>query len=345
MFWTAFASGGRRVYYDYPARLKPPASLKPKVEVEEQFKLTEEDVSFFYENGYLGPFDLIPAEVAETFCKDIVDSVAETESEVFSFEQGDYEFDENNPAHSTALAKKRMNLFNRHLDDSRLLNLFRSRAVTERCAQLLGPNLILWRTFFFNILPRSPGTAWHQASTYLLEDMQESIVNPPDMEELFQLTCWVALTDATLEKGCMRVIPGSQKDLYTISLTPAEEGSANNVYGAFDGTLDYPIDSSEKRNIEMKAGQFFLFTERVLHGSRGNSTDGTRWAVNARITRTDTRIYTERMLNNSHRYSIYGISKLSLDNWDAVLVRGEDEFGINRLRPEPTTEAEEAQAS
>ena len=163
-------------------------------------------------------------------------------------------------------------------------------------------------------------------------DTKESIVNPPRLDELFQLTCWVALTDATLERGCMRVIPGSQKNLYPISLTPAKDGLSNNVFGVFDGEINYPIESSKKQNLEMKAGQFFFFTERVLHGSVGNTTDQTRWGVSCRVTRTDTRIYSDRMLNKAHEYPLYGINKLNLDSWEAVLIRGEDKLGVNRIR-------------
>lgn len=67
MFWTAFSSGGTRVYFEYCCNLREPDSYEPKVKVDSQYQLTQEDIYAFYENGYLGPFDLIsPHEVPAT---------------------------------------------------------------------------------------------------------------------------------------------------------------------------------------------------------------------------------------------------------------------------------------
>ena len=81
----------------------------------------------------------------------------------------------------------------------------------------------------------------------------------------------------------------------------------------------------------MAAGQFFIFSERALHGSLPNTTDEWRWAVNGRLVKPDTRLYTEKMLAEGHSYKVVGVNQISLDNWRAVLLRGEDRFHRNRL--------------
>ncbi len=346
MFWMAFKSGGRKLYYDYYSQLKQPESYQPKTSVEPEFELSEEDIKFFYDNGYIGPFDLMPSDAAEKLRTYLVDSVVNSESKTLSLKAGDYEFDTENKSNDdifsenankpTEEAKKyfigRMNSFNRHLEEPKIIDLFSHPAIIERCAQLVGPDLLLWRTRFFEIPAHSEGTKFHQASTWLYENQKESVANPPNPEELYQVTCWIALTDATIDNGCMMLIPGSQKEIYPILLgEKSPEHHKNNVYGNREGKLDYPIDTAEIRPIEMKAGQFFLFSERVLHGSFDNKTDASRWAINGRLARTDTRFYTDKMLNNSHQVKYFSIKKMNLDKWKAVLVRGEDHFGYNRL--------------
>ena len=44
------------------------------------------------------------------------------------------------------------------------------------------------------------------------------------------------------------------------------------------------------------------------------------------------------MLTQGHSYKVAGVSQIRLDNWQAVLVRGKDTFGYNRLRKESLAE-------
>ncbi|RQH40902.1 hypothetical protein D5R40_15670 [Okeania hirsuta] len=343
MFWTAALSGGKKIYFDYCCEFKTPKSYQPKVKVAPEFQLSPENIKFFYENGYLGPFKLMSEDEAENLREYLLNSVVNTVPP--QVDRSSYKFEETGNIAEDLLPEsnllteeykeyfsERFKTLNRHLDNSTLLALFKRPEIVERCAQLLGPNLLLWRSRFFEIYPHSSGTQWHQNSNWLYENMRDSVVNPSDSSELFQLTCWIALTDANKEKGSMMVIPGTHQTIY-----PIQRGSTltddNNLHlHSFGyGDIDYPIDNTEKKLIEMKAGEFFLFTERVIHGSCENTTDSSRWAVNFRLVKTDTRIYTEEMLEKGHKDTYHNVKNLCLDYWKAVLVRGEDHFGYNRL--------------
>jgi ectoine hydroxylase-related dioxygenase (phytanoyl-CoA dioxygenase family) len=66
---------------------------------------------------------------------------------------------------------------------------------------VLGPNLLAWSVELFIKEPGSAKTvSWHQDITYW--GMGET-----DDE----VTAWVALSDVTIEAGCMRFIPGSHR--------------------------------------------------------------------------------------------------------------------------------------
>jgi chlorinating enzyme len=343
MFWVALKSSGKIRYFDYYCRFKEPNSYKPRASVAPEFQLTEEQIRGFYENGYVGPFDLLPSEEMEDLQQYLVNSLLKTESKHLSFTAGDYEFDttskdglvtsENREV--TEDYKKNflnsMNQIDRHLDYERLMNLFKHPAITERAAQLLGTDILLWRSKFFEIIPGLE-TTLHQASTFWSYNQQEALVTPEDDEDIFQLTCWIALTDANKENGCMMILPGTHKEIYPIDLGEFTQDSINNIstYLNQDLKINYPGELPQPHYIEMKAGQFYLFTERVIHGSLKNKSDKSRWGLNGRIVSTSTRIYTKKMLEGLHHNKSLKLKNINLDKWRAVLLRGEDRFGYNR---------------
>ena len=345
MFWTAFKSGGEKIYFDYYCRLQQPDSYQPKVVVDEQYRLSEAEIRSFYEDGYIGPFTMISPEEAESVKNHLINLISNTESSVYPYSLGIFEIQAKDKAQPTnekvmsnhEVAFRGMNMRDRYIEDPVLLSLFKNPALTERCAQLLGPDLLLWRTLFFSKGPKSNGTPFHQASASLPENMKEPAINPPNFEELFQLTCWIALTDATKEKACMTVVSGTSKEIYPVKVEAYNASKADNQKGRFGNLkieVDYPIDAKKVKKIEMKAGQFLIFSERAMHGSLDNKTDQWRRAVAGRIVRPNTKIYTKKMLEKNHSMLLGGIDKLKLDNWKAALIRGEDRFGYNRLLEE-----------
>ena len=73
-------------------------------------------------------------------------------------------------------------------------------AIPDAVEDLIGPNI---RLFHLSVWPKNAHdpayVSWHQDATYF------------GLEPALQVTAWVALTDASIEAGCMEVIPGSHK--------------------------------------------------------------------------------------------------------------------------------------
>ena len=69
-----------------------PKNYKPKANVKApDLQLTEEQIKFFHDNGYVGPFDLLsPNEVNELreYCFDVLSK----DSQVYNLSKGDYYF-------------------------------------------------------------------------------------------------------------------------------------------------------------------------------------------------------------------------------------------------------------
>ena len=249
MFWVLIKSGVTRAYIDQPCEFKMPSSFKPKVLVKPQHQISETQIKQFCEDGFLGPFDAFSREEMADFRNDLL-AVESTVSQTYGF----------------------VTPRDRHFEMPRLWNYLSSAAITDRVAQLLGPDLLCWRSQIFYKGPNAPAIQFHQASTFMVEDYLDPAIFPPNRDELFQLTVWVAVDDATPENGCLQFVRGSHERMRTIKFG-GEEGFYNANY-----SLEFDRDPKQIVTVPVKAGQFVIFAERCIHGSPPNVTDRHRLA-------------------------------------------------------------------
>ena len=94
-------------------------------------------------------------------------------------------------------------------------NLMRHAKILDAVEDLIGPDILCWNTFFWIKEPLSETfVSWHQDLRYWGLDTDHLV------------SVWLALSPATLETGCMRVLPGSHKgDL----LPHSDEYKENNL--------------------------------------------------------------------------------------------------------------------
>jgi non-heme Fe2+,alpha-ketoglutarate-dependent halogenase len=299
VFWVLISSGLTRAYIDQPCEFTMPDSCEPKVKVEPKFQLTEKQIRKFYEDGFIGPLDAFSPEEMADFRQDMLEaekSVCKT-----------YNF---------------VTPRDRHFEMPRLWGYMKHPAITERLAQLLGPDLLVWRTQMFHKPPKAPAIQFHQASTFMVEDYQDPALHPANRNDVFQLTAWIAVDDATHENGCLDFIRGGHSSMRTIKFG-GEEGFYNAAY-----TLEFDRQNSEVVRVPCKAGQFIIFMERCIHGSAANTTDRHRLAFNLRAIPTNVAVYPQK----KYYRSVYNGGKYFLDNWGVALLRGQDKYKLSRVR-------------
>ena len=94
---------------------------------------------------------------------------------------------------------------------------------------------------------------WHQDQGVLLEEADEATI----------LSCWVAVTDADENNGCMQVVPRSNRqDLYHHCPGDPQMGIPEKLL-PLDGAIALP----------MRAGSALFFGQRLVHGSLDNTTE------------------------------------------------------------------------
>src|SRR6516225_7021225 len=104
---------------------------------------------------------------------------------------------------------------------------------------------------------------WHQ-------DM--GVVNS-EADETKMISVWVAVLDATVENGCLQVVPGSHRGELAIHCN-YDEGKRQ----YFQLNIPDPLVPSNQRPIPMKAGDALFFHKKLMHSSLPNKTEGIRWS-------------------------------------------------------------------
>lgn len=144
-----------------------------------------------------------------------------------------------------------------HLAHPRFDELIRDPRILDPVEQLIGPNLKLILCQGLHKPPRTGGEiAWHQDDYYFRVSKDNAVVS-----------CWMAFDDATLDNGCMWVIPGAHTGLW------AHESLESAGYAMTDP------DESRAIPLELNAGQIMFHHGCTPHRTLPNTTSRPRRAL------------------------------------------------------------------
>ena len=139
-----------------------------------------------------------------------------------------------------------------------LLDVAREPAVVDLLTTVIGPNVKLVQSMLFIKSENMPGQAWHQDESHI----------PTRDRSLTAL--WIALDDATIDNGCLWVIPGSHSRgvLYPVrDTTDRRFDSTKQAYG-------FPHADEDAVAVEVPAGAAVVFDGHLLHRSLPNTSRG-----------------------------------------------------------------------
>ena len=180
-----------------------------------------------------------------------------------------------------------------HLLQTWVAGLVRNERILDAVEDVLGPDLMCWGTSLFIKNARDPHyVSWHQDSTYWGLDKPEVV------------TAWVALSAATRESGCMKMIPGS----HALDQIPHRDTLAEHNLLTRGQELAVEVDESNAAYIVLAPGEISLHHVRTVHASEPNRAD-------------------ERRIGVALRYIAPHVRQLNGERDSAMLVRGEDRFG------------------
>ncbi len=236
--------------------MSKPTSHVSFTEVSLQGKtLTPEQLAFFNDNGYLILPGFLNEQEVEAIASLRDSAVARATEKGGSFFDGTTHYDmeklKSDPTGKTLGLRKIQGVFQA---ESTYRDIFSQARVLDVIEDLIGPNIY----YHSSKLMCKPGDGgrrkpWHQDFAYW------STMNPK------QVTMWVAIDAATLENGCIQVIPGSHKrgliehsHLEDFQIDEGGIGQEKIVYA------------------EMKPGDALIFSVLTLHASDPNLSPNSR---------------------------------------------------------------------
>ena len=94
---------------------------------------------------------------------------------------------------------------------------------------------------------------------------------PPDWKGTNKLSLWVAIDDATVSNGCLKVVPESHGQVF-----PHEE---HTEAIAFDNRVSANSISDEQMSVPLAAGSVLFFHDLLLHASNPNTNGKDRYCM------------------------------------------------------------------
>lgn len=223
-----------------------------------QFRLSDEQIRFYHENGYLTGVRVLSDEQADALCDQLTEL-----------------FDPKHPGHELWYEYHSNESVNPDTVLFHALGAWRIKpgfhdvlwnpAFTVPASQLLDGAVRFWHDQLFCKPAKHGGVvAWHQDYSYWTRT-----------QPMAHLTCWIALDDSTKENGCVHYVPRShQWDLLPITGLAGDMAAIREVLNEDQwDQFNHPVAA------EVRRGECTFHHPLMIHGSFENRTDRPRRAT------------------------------------------------------------------
>lgn len=227
------------------------------------FRLTQEQVDFFNQHGYLPKVKILEPEQIEMLRAELANFFdPQHEGRELWYEYHTNESGDPNNVLFHALGAWRI--------APGFHDILWHPAFVMAASQLLGSNgkqaaVRFWHDQLFCKPAKHGGVvAWHQDYSYWTRT-----------QPMQHLTCWIGLDDSTVANGCVHYVPGSHRwDLLPIT------GLAGDMAAIKEVLTPEQWDQFQKPvAVELKAGEATFHHPLMVHGSFANRTDRPRRAA------------------------------------------------------------------
>jgi ectoine hydroxylase-related dioxygenase (phytanoyl-CoA dioxygenase family) len=215
--------------------------------------LSREQIDFYNANGYLMPLTAFDADEAADF-RNWFDGLLDK---------------------TLGAGKDSYSISSAHLKYGRIWDLLRNERIVGPVADLLGENVVGWGAHFFCKMPGDgKQVTWHQDASYW------------PMTPSRTVTVWLAVDDADVENAAMRFLPGSHLE-GRIPYRESAGGEGNVLTQTVEGIERFgePVDDI------LRAGQFSLHSDLLLHGSEANRSTRRRCGLTLRYCAVEVRAH------------------------------------------------------
>jgi ectoine hydroxylase-related dioxygenase (phytanoyl-CoA dioxygenase family) len=230
---------------------------------------TEAQLKQYEDDGYIFPIDVLtPAEVAA--CRASLEAVEAKQDGKLLPSQ-----------------RPKSHLLFKWLDD-----MIRDPRILDPIEELIGPNILCWNTIFWiKDAGLESFVSWHQDNRYWGLSSDNVI------------TAWLALSQAQVENGCMRVMPGTHKG----DVLHHEDRFHDDNMLTRGQEITEGVDDATAVHMPLAPGQMSIHNYRAAHASGPNLGSDRRIGVSMHFMPVET--------------------QQTVTDWDsAALVRGKDPY-------------------
>lgn len=235
-------------------------------------KISATQRDFFKDNGYLVLDKVIESPLLDRVINELTTEIDKRAQQLLS--SGELSNLYENESFETRLAKisaetpkLAVSIWNGILHGPGIFGLITAPSILDVMEDIVGPEIIA--SSVYRLRPKIPNfgygeVPWHQDSAYF----------EPFCDDHLIVTVWIPLVDANEDNGCMYVIPGSHKNEVVEHQT--------HETGKYLEIKDEHLPKENWLACPVKKGGMLLLTNKVMHGSFKNQTDGVRWSMDLR---------------------------------------------------------------
>lgn len=191
--------------------------------------------------------------------------------------------------------------------------------IVDNMMKIIRPNVKCMQQMLFIKSAGKPGQAWHQDESFV-----------PTRDRSLNVA-WIALDNATVENGCLWVMPGSHQR----GIIYPNRQHSDQRFDRVEEAYQYPFTEEDAIPLEVKAGSIIFFNGYTLHRSLPNQTShGHRRAL------VNHYMSAESLLPWRRPENLMPVARC--DHRDIVMIAGEDpyaykgteEISFSHIRPE-----------
>lgn len=214
------------------------------------YPLTDAQVAHYRRDGFIALGEVLHGQALKRLREAVVSAVAQEASPPPAPGQTKSPYEQ--------IFIQKVNLWRRH---PVIAQFVRSKRLGELAARLCGSPVRIWHDQALFKEPREGArTSWHQDAVYW-----------PHQARREQISIWIALSDATIQNGCMSFVPG------THTLGPLEYVSLANPRNLFDSVPE-SFQARKPVTCELPAGSCTFHNGLTFHYAGPNRSDAMREA-------------------------------------------------------------------
>ena len=238
------------------------------------FRLSEEQIEFYKEHGYLTGVRMLNDEQVDVLREEVSALVdpAHPGNQLF------YEFNSNESADPQKILFHALGAWR---ITPGFHDLLWNPAFCVPASQLLGGPVRFWHDQLFYKPANHGGVViWHQDYSYWTRT-----------QPMAHLSCWIGLDDSTRENGCVHYVPGSHR----WNLLPRKE-FANDMDTILTLLNEQQRREFKPKAIELKKGECSFHHPLMVHGSFENRTNRPRRAAVINVVRDGVKSFSDQPL-------------------------------------------------